>query len=132
MPTFFIPSQFARFLLALLMAVSLPLSANDHGGGASAPQPLVFTVNLGSNSYLQVGLVLETATPEAAHALTVYRPRIQHEIIMLLSQRDEAGLRTLEGKHQLMEDILEAVNQVIDETKKTGVTEVLLSNFIIQ
>lgn len=123
-------------LFALLVAtlVSLPVQANDHGGGGGGggPAPLVFTVNLGTTAYLQIGLILEPATPEVAHELDVFRPKIQHEIIMLLSGQDEGKLRTLKGKHQLLDEILETVNHVIHEDEKTGVKEVLISTFVIQ
>ena len=52
------------FVLALLSP--LPALSNDHGGGGGAPEPMVFTVNLGKENFLQFGLILETATPEAA------------------------------------------------------------------
>lgn len=59
----------AIVLLALPAAlVSLPSQAGDHGGGGG-PEPLVFLVNLGPTTFLNFGLILETATPEAAHEL---------------------------------------------------------------
>lgn len=131
----FLPRRITTCLLALVCAVIFPAAgwASDHGGGGSAaPAPLVFTVNLGERAYLQVGLILAPATPEAGHELEVYRPKIQHEIIMLLSGRNEARLRTLEGKHELIDDILEKVNHIIHEDEKTGVKEVLISSFVIQ
>jgi flagellar FliL protein len=112
--------------------LSVPAQASDHGGGGGAPEPLVFTVNLGGGNYLQFGLILEAATPEAAHELVVYRPKIQHEIILLLSDKTQDKLRTLPGKKELIEEIAEAVNHVIHENKKTGVKEILFTNFIIQ
>ncbi len=93
---------------------------------------MVFTVNLGPENYLQFGLVLEAATPEAGQEVEVYKPRIQHEIILLLSSQNVDHLRTLEGKKALIEEILTKVNHVIDETAKTGVKEVLFTRFLIQ
>lgn len=119
---------FLLFLLATLVPTSL--FASDHGGGG-APEPLIFTVNLGSN-YLQIGLVLEAATPEASHELGVYKPKIQHAIILLLSGKDDVKLRTLPGKKELINEIISAVNHVIHDDEKTGVNSVLFSNFIIQ
>lgn len=133
MPNFLILNRFVKYVLAVLIAVSIsPLvSANDHGG-AGGPEPFTFTVNVGPSNYLQIGFVFETGSPEAAHELGVYRPKIQHEMIMLLSGAEEAKLRTLEGKHQLMDEIIEAVNHVIHDDTKTGVKDVLLTTFIIQ
>ncbi len=130
-------SRTARCLAILFLALpaafmSLPLQANDHGGGGGAPEPLVFLVNLGPTTFLNFGLILEAATPEAGHELVVYRPKIQHEIILLLSEKDQATLRTLAGKKELIEEIAEIVNHVIHEDAKTGVKDVLFTNFIIQ
>jgi flagellar protein FliL len=106
------------------------------GGGPSGPEPLKFTVNLqeanGDNKYLQIEVVFETAKPEAGQALASLKPRVQHAMILLLSGQDSGRLRTREGKHHLIGEIIEAVNKVIEETEKTGVNEVLFTSFIIQ
>jgi flagellar FliL protein len=121
-----------RMLLALVAFV-LPFAAqaSDHGGGG-APEPMVFTVNLGTENYLQFGLILEPAVPEAAGAIAAYKPRIQHAIILLMAGKDIAKLRTLEGKKELIEEIVELANHAIHEDEKTGVKEALFSRFLIQ
>ncbi len=121
---------FCLFITGLFAPLSL--MASDNGGGGGAPAPLVFTVNLGPSSFLQIGLILQAASLEATHELGVFQPKIKHEIILLLSGRDEALLRTLPGKKALIEEIIASVNHVIHSNEKTGVNEVLLSNFIIQ
>ena len=126
------PNTIVAFFIFLIGSIApASLLANDPGGGG-APAPLVFTVNLGVNNYLQIGLILQAASLEATHELGVYQPKIQHEIILLLSGRDEALLRTLPGKQALISEIVTSVNHVIHSDEKTGVNEVLLSNFIIQ
>lgn len=128
-----IVNAFAAPLLVVLTLL-LPMSAlaNDHGGGGGAPEPMVFTVNLGKDNYLQFGLVFETASPEAAHSLAAYKPKVQHEIILLLSDKEATKLRTLPGKKELIEEIVELTNHVIHEDEKTGVKEVLFTKFLIQ
>jgi len=121
--------------LLMLLALLIPLSvlANDHGGaGGGGPEPMIFTVNLGKENYLQFGLILETVSPEAAHSLASYKPRIQHQIILLLSGKDAGKLRTLEGKKELIEELHELANHVIHEDEKTGIKEVLFTKFLIQ
>lgn len=120
------------FLFFMVAALLSPFASANSGGGAAAPQPLVFTVNLGASHYLRVEVVLEPAKPEAAHELEIYRPRVVHEVILLLSGQDEAKMRSLEGKKALMEEILDAVNHVIHSNRKNGVKEVLFPAFIIQ
>lgn len=117
----------------LVLALFLPGSAlaGDHGGGG-APEPMLFTVNLGTENYLQFGLILEPAVPEAGGAIAAYKPRIQHEIILLLSGKDVATLRSLAGKKELIEEIIELANHAIHEDEKTGVKEALFTQFLIQ
>lgn len=121
----------APLLVVLALLLPLPVLASDHGGGG-APEPMVFTVNLGKDNYLQFGLVFETASPEAAHSLAAFKPKVQHEIILLLSDKEAGKLRTLPGKKELIEEIVELANHVIHEDEKTGVKEVLFTKFLIQ
>jgi flagellar FliL protein len=121
----------ARLLSVACLLVSLPVLAND-GGGSAAPEPQVFTVNVGEGKYLQFGVVFETATPEAGHELALYKPKIRHAIILMLSGVDVEELRSLKGKKALAGEIIETANHVIHETEKTGVKEALFTSFIIQ
>jgi flagellar FliL protein len=129
---------FSRTLIAfvapalVVLGTMLPVLAlaGDHGGGA--PEPMVFTVNLGKDNYLQFGLIFEGASPEVAHLLAGYKPRLQHEIILLLSAKEASKLRTLAGKKELIEEIVELGNHVIHEDDKTGIKEVLCTKFLIQ
>ncbi|MDP2883144.1 MAG: flagellar basal body-associated FliL family protein [Azonexus sp.] len=120
----------APMLLVLALILPVPALAGDHGGGA--PEPMVFTVNLGTENYLQFGLILEPAVPEAAGAIAAYKPRIQHQIILLLSGKEVAKLRTLAGKKELIEELIELANHAIHEDEKTGVKEALFTQFLIQ
>lgn len=122
---------FSVFACLLALSVSSHVWANDHGGGGG-PEPLKFTVNLGKTKYLQVEMVLVGASPEVEHELAALRPRLMHEIILLLSEQLPEKLVTREGKHLLMADVIEAANHVIHENEKTGVKEVLFTSFIIQ
>lgn len=125
----------APIVSCLCLFAAMPVQASEHGGGAPAAAPLKFTVNLGSpfgGHYLQFEVVLESASPEVGQAIALYRPKIQHQVILLLSGEEEEALRTRKGKEELMDKIQETVNKILNETAKTGVTEVLFTNFIIQ
>jgi flagellar FliL protein len=123
----------APMLVILALFSPLPSLASDHGGGGGgAPEPMVFTVNLGKDNYLQFGLILEPAKPEAAGSIAAYKPRIQHEIILLLSGKEVAELRTLEGKKKLVEEIIELANHAIHGDEESGVKEALFTRFLIQ
>ena len=122
----------APVLVVMALLLPLPSLASDHGGGGGAPAPMTFTVNLGSENYLQFGLILEPAVPEAAGAIAAYRPRIQHQIILLLSSKEVAKLRTLAGKKELIEELIGLANHAIHEDEKTGIKEALFTQFLIQ
>lgn len=131
-------SLLKRVLRLLLLAVALHGSlalANDHGG-APAQEALKFIVNVGDPAnggrYLQVQMAFEYASPEIEHQFSLYRPRIQHELILLLADGDPNTLLTLKGKKDLMKKIVETVNHVLHEDEETGVTEVFFTSFIIQ
>ena len=128
-------STIRRSCVALL--VSLPLllmpaiaNANDHGGGA--PEPMIFTVNLGKDNYLQFGLIFEAAHPEAMQLLGVFKPKIQHQIILMMAEKNVDTLRTLAGKKEMIEEIIHLTNHIIGEDEKSGIHEVLFSRFLIQ
>lgn len=129
--------QFSRLLaLSLLMLLS-PLSAYaNEGAAAAAPEPLKFVVNLGNpatgGQVISLELVLDGNGPETIQSVHMYKPKIQHEIILLLSGEDANNLRTLEGKQSLADKIQTVANQVLKETPKTGVKEVLFTKFLIQ
>ncbi len=120
------------FLFFLVLGLVTPWAVQAGGGGGGGPEPLKFTVNLGATKYLQVEMVLVGASPEVEHELVVLRPRIQHGVILMLSSAQPDRLFTREGKHELMAEIIEVANHVIHENEKTGVKEVLFTNFIIQ
>lgn len=124
--------------LALILSIgaALPLYASDHGGAAGGLGPLQFTVNVGDRGltlrFLQVELVLEFASPEAAQHMAAMKPKIQHRIIMLLTSGEISSLQTTKGKLELQERIADDLNALTGETVKTGVREALLTSFVIQ
>jgi len=124
----------AGLCLALLTFLTIgPALAGDHGGGGGGGNtPIKFTTNLGNNKYLQFEMVLEPAKPEAEQALGSMKPRLQHQIILLLSEATFESLITLKGKLELQETIKEVANKLIEATEKTGIKEVLFTSFIIQ
>lgn len=128
-------STIRRSCVALLLSLPLLLapvvaSAGDHGGGA--PEPLVFTVNLGKDNYLQFGLVFEPAQPEAMQLIGLFKPKIQHQIILMMAEKDVDTLRTLAGKKDMIGEIVRLTNRIIGEDEKSGIHDVLFSRFLIQ
>ena len=123
------------FLLPLAFCPSV--QAAEHGeGGAGAPAPMQFTVNVGQTledlRILMVSIVLEYATPEVAQRFTAIKPKLQHRIILLLSGETPGNLLSSKGKQELQERIAKDLNSQLDEDAKTGITEVLFTDFIVQ
>lgn len=128
--------RLSLLLFWLFASFAMPAHAEGHGGGGGGgPAPMSFVVNLPSlkgDRYLKVDFVLEAASPEVSNEIGVVKPRILHQVILLLSDAKDSILMTREGKRQLAESIREAVNKTIHESEKTGVKEVLFTDFLIQ
>jgi flagellar protein FliL len=126
-----------RFILSLAVIVALPAFAAEHGGGGAAgPEPMAFVVNVGNSAetlrFLQIAMVLEYASPEAAVRVAEIKPKVQHQIILMLSSEEVANLQTVKGKQDLQARIAKDLNALVGETAETGITEVLFTNFILQ
>jgi flagellar protein FliL len=125
-----------RLVPTLFMLGVIPAMASEHGGGAPGPAPMQFIVNVGDSvatmRVLQVTIALEFAHADAGQLLAAIRPKVQHRMILLLSSEQVASLQTVKGKQELQGRMLDELNGLIDETSKTGVSEVFFTNFIIQ
>lgn len=126
-----------RFILGLVLLMTLPVFAAEHGGGGAAgAEPMAFVVNVGNSAetlrFLQIAMVLEYASPEVAVRFTEIKPKLQHRIILMLSSEEIANLQTVKGKQDLQARIAKDLNTLVGETEETGVKEVLFTNFILQ
>lgn len=128
------------FILCLVLGMTTGwASANSGGkeGGESAGTPTAkleaFTVNLSSTErYLQLSMALQIASAEVNEKIKMFMPKVRHTLILLLSSKDSEHLQSLEGKHQLMEEIKEGVNKTLELKEHDGVTDVFFENFVIQ
>jgi flagellar FliL protein len=102
-------------------------------GGGSTAKLEAFTVNLSSTErYLQLSMALQIANAEVSDRIKMFMPKLRHALIVLLSSKDSEQLQSLEGKHQLMEEIKEGVNKTLNLKEHDGVTDVFFENFVIQ
>ena len=83
-------------LVALAALAPVATLAGDHGGGA--PEPMVLTVNVRGDAYAQFGLLFRDRFAGSGARTVAHRPKIQHQIILLMSDKNQANLRTLDGK----------------------------------
>ncbi|MFZ6638506.1 flagellar basal body-associated FliL family protein [Undibacterium sp. TC4M20W] len=127
------------FLLCLVLSLSSGMALANSGGSASASgggstaKLEAFVVNLSTTErYLQLSMALQIANAEVNDKIKLFMPKVRHTLILLLSSKDGEQLQSLEGKHQLMEEIKNGVNKTLDLKEHDGVTDVFFENFVIQ
>lgn len=128
------------FILAILLSLTLvtPLaalasSASGDAGASSTVKLEPFTVNLASfERFLQVSVTLQVGNPEMAEKIKTSLPVVRHGLIMILSDKEASQLQSVEGKRELMEEIMHKLNKVLGGKEHQGVTDIFFENFIIQ
>ncbi|MFZ6874272.1 flagellar basal body-associated FliL family protein [Undibacterium sp. Di27W] len=126
------------FLLCLALFMQTGLASANSGGSASAgggstAKLEAFVVNLSTTErYLQLSMALQIANAEVSEKIKMFMPKVRHTLILLLSSKDGEQLQSLEGKHQLMEEIKDRVNKTLELKEHDGVTDVFFENFVIQ
>jgi flagellar FliL protein len=95
-----------------------------------------FVVNFfvaGKQRYLQISLTAVVREPGVIDAVMLHTPLIRNKLVMLISGESLDELQTLEGKKQLQEKMLKAVQEIMQqEIKKPGVENILYESFVIQ
>lgn len=130
-------SRMRVLLVALVLSLMAPLAGASGGGSEEKPpEPMVFLVNIGKSiaesRILRVVMVLEYADSSAAHFFAGRRAKLMHHIFLSLSDYEASVLFTPKGKQDLREKIIREINTAFHETEKTGLKEVLFTDFIIQ
>ena len=91
-----------------------------------------FIVNLvgaQGKSYLKAKLDLELSDEKLKEEIDKRMPQFRDTILVQLSSKDSEGIRTLEGKYQLREELISLLNQYL----KTGkVVNIYFTDFIVQ
>ena len=95
-----------------------------------------FVVNVGKGAgdarILRIAIVLEYADDEVSLRLSGYRPKLMHQILLVLSQQTSELLLSSKGKLELKQQIVRNINDMFRETEKTGVRDALFTDFLIQ
>lgn len=141
-----------RHSLLLWCALSAVLGcgevfAAEHGGGeGEAPaastseymdlKPAIVT-NFGGPGqihFLKAEISLRVGkNPENGIAVQHHIPQIRHTLVMLLARQTDETLGTMQGKEQIRQDALAAVQKVLqDEEGKKLVEDLLFNNLIVQ
>lgn len=95
--------------------------AKEH---ASAPPKFIalepFTVNLQSEEaekslqvFLQIGITLKIVDPELEEKIKASMPEIRSRLVFLLSNKHASELHLIEGKKQLVQEIIDEINAIL-------------------
>lgn len=82
--------------------------------------------------YAQIYVALEARDAAALEAAELHMPLLRSRLISTISNSEFAQLRTPEGRGQLVEGMLTAVNQALEAEGSPPVEAVLLRNFVLQ
>jgi flagellar FliL protein len=119
-------------------ADSKPVAAETKSGIAKVGGPGVmfdvesFIVNLADVQevrYLKITVKLELETQEASAEMTSRMPQIRDTILVLLTSKDSASIRTTQGKFQLRDEITQRINSLLS---KPTVRTVYFTDFVVQ
>ena len=108
-----------------------------HGGGkAGSPGAIYdvepFIVNLADTPevrYLKLTVKLELDNQDASAELASRVPQVRDTILVLLTSKDSASIRTPQGKFQLRDEITQRVNSLLP---KPGVRAAYFTDFVVQ
>ena len=91
-----------------------------------------FIVNLADvpeSRYLKLTVKLELDRPDVSAELAARVPQVRDTILILLSSKDAASLRTPQGKFQLRDELTLRVNALLP---KGGVRSAYFTEFVVQ
>jgi len=126
-------------LLSFIFLLILSSSSFASGGGGSSPfiplnPPIVVNIMDGEHiRHMQVIIEIKLIKEEDSSKIDLHKGPIRHELILLLSSQDAATISSAQGKEQLRNDALKAVQKVLQELEGDPIVEALyFTNFIIQ
>ncbi len=135
----------ARFALAALLGCGSMLAIASSGGEEkpAAPvseyldvKPAIITNfgGVGPVHFVKAEIAFRVGkNPENGLAVQHHMPQIRHTLVMLIARQTDETLSTMQGKEQIRQDALAAVQKVLqDEEGKPLVEDVLFNNLIIQ
>jgi flagellar FliL protein len=112
-------------------AEAKPTTAKGNGPGAIYDVD-PFIVNLADTPdvrYLKLTVKLELESPDASAELASRVPQLRDTILVLLTSKDAASIRTPQGKFQLRDEITQRVNSLLP---KPGVRAAYFTDFVVQ
>jgi flagellar FliL protein len=87
----------------------------------------------GRQHYLQLSLSVMAREQEGIDGVHVHMPLIRNRVVMILSGETFEGLQSEEGRVQLQQKLLAAIQEILQkETGKPGIEQVFFTNFVMQ
>ena len=115
-------------------AHAAPVNDPKHPPVFAALEP--FVVNLGgptSERFLQIAISFEVKDGKMADMLKNFTPILRSRILMVLSSKDSDVLGTVEGKQELMDELLDMARETVKGPgKNKGIVDVHFTSFVIQ
>lgn len=132
-------------VLAPLLALFLVVTARAEDA-AAPPAPAgparyihlepAFVVNYGSSGrmrYLRTNVVLRVSTVEEAARVSLHKPFIRNNLVMLFSAQESDVMNTPQGRESLRKVALDEVRAVMEMLEGTpDVADLYFSNFVVQ
>lgn len=144
-------SLLSRFALTAMLGCGSMLGcgfalAAEHGGGEEAAaasvseyldlKPAIITNfgGVGPVHFVKAEISLRVGkNPENNITVQHHLPQIRHTLVMLLARQTDDTLSTMQGKEQIRQEALAALQKVMQEEEgKPLVEDVLFNNLIIQ
>ncbi len=142
-------SLFSRLAMSAILGCGPMLGcglALASGGGEEKPavaaseyldlKPAIITNfgGVGPIHFLKAEIALRVGkNPENSIAVQHHLPQIRHTLVMLLARQTDDTLSTMQGKEQIRQEALVAVQKIMQEEEgKPLVEDVLFNNLIVQ
>lgn len=137
-----------KALIALLLALSLPLSAlaqekKEEAEGENAAPKIIYVgivpALVGNYSsgmkmkFYKADISLKVVGSEAEEKTKYHEPLIRNQLVLLFSQQTDESLGTPGAKETLRQEALKQVQQVLQQEEgKPYVEDLLFNNLILQ
>jgi flagellar protein FliL len=138
-------SIFFGGLLSAALGCSTMAAANSEGGGEAAaattseyldvkPAIIANFGGVGPIHFVKAEIALRVGkNQDSSIAVQHHLPQIRHTLVMLLSRQTDETLSTMQGKEQIRQEALTAIQKVLQEEEgKPLVEDLLFNNLIVQ
>ncbi len=110
--------------------------AAEHGNPIYVALNPAFVVNFENQdqvSFLQVDIQVMTYDPAVEEALKIHMPRVRNELLLLLGGKQYHEINNREGKRQLSQEAIKAIQQVLKDVGAPSSVEALyFTSFVMQ